>query len=392
MPRRHRPVSRAPPKSVRNLHANANDTHALQRKRKVLEDSESDDLGDDRSSGSDVGEGEIVDAPSKPTMQNYGNEDDIAEDEEDADVPQLAQWVDEDELSPPSEGGSENGGDGDLERGALSKNLEKIQEDLSGLPLGALRRAQYTLRKAEVDSESESDNKSDWSNISVDKLVGRSKGNEKPEWCLKPKSEIPKRSNKHAPVEMSSKRPVTRRRQVVNVKIPQSRDPRFLQLTGEFSAEKFHNNYGFLIEARRNELNTLKENLKRARKLLLSSPRNQRNERENEVKRLELALKRTESLVNKDRQDKIQMEVLRKVTKEERDKRKQGKRGWWMKEGEKKKVVTEAKYKALAKEGGQIAVKKAMEKRQKKMGQKEKRKRPRIREREQEGRKRRRVE
>ncbi len=59
------------------------------------------------------------------------------------------------------------------------------------------------------------------------------------------------------------------------------------------------------------------------------------------------------------------------------------------KTAEKKKVVMEARYEALAAEGGKRAVKKAIEKRQKKIGQREKRRRPQIRE---ESRKRRRVE
>ena len=74
--------------------------------------------------------------------------------------------------------------------------------DLSSLPLGALRRAQYALRTAEVASESESDDESNRSNFSQDKLGSQSKGSEKPEWSLKPKSEIPRRPNKHAYVSM----------------------------------------------------------------------------------------------------------------------------------------------------------------------------------------------
>lgn len=44
--------------------------------------------------------------------------------------------------------------------------------------------------------------------------------------------------------------------------------------------------------------------------------------------------------------------------------------------GEKQKLVMRARYEALAKEGGQRAVKKVIEKRQKKESQKEKRSRP----------------
>lgn len=98
---------------------------------------------------------------------------------------------------------------------------------------------------------------------------------------------------------------------------------------GEFSTEKYQNNYGFLSDTRRNELNTLKETLKRTRKMTSLSP----GDRAREVQRLELAVKRMESLVNRDRQDKIQMEALHKAKKEEREMQKQGKQGWWMKEG-----------------------------------------------------------
>lgn len=114
----------------------------------------------------------------------------------------------------------------------------------------------------------------------------------------------------------------------------QPRDPRFLPLAGEFSAQKFQTQYGFLADIHSNELKTLRDSLKRARKLLASSPRDLREEREREVNRLEMAGKRTESVVNKDRRDKIEHEALSRVAKEEREKRKQGKGGWWMKNGE----------------------------------------------------------
>lgn len=111
------------------------------------------------------------------------------------------------------------------------------------------------------------------------------------------------------------------------------RDPRFLQVTGEFDAKRFQNQYNFLSDLHQNELGTLKDNLKRARKLLANSPRDLREEREGEVDRLERAVKRAESLVNKDRREKVETEALRKLAKDEREKRKQGKKAWYMKDG-----------------------------------------------------------
>lgn len=80
------------------------------------------------------------------------------------------------------------------------------------------------------------------------------------------------------------------------------------------------------------ELQMLKDNLKRARRLLMNTPRDLREEREAEVERLERAIKRAESTVNKDRQEKVQMEALSKASKEEREKQKQGKKAWFMKD------------------------------------------------------------
>ena len=80
------------------------------------------------------------------------------------------------------------------------------------------------------------------------------------------------------------------------------------------------------------ELSTLKENLKRAKKMLASSPRDQRKEREQEVAKLEQAVKRAESNVNRDKREKIELDALGKVKQEEKEKRKAGMGAWHMKD------------------------------------------------------------
>lgn len=67
--------------------------------------------------------------------------------------------------------------------------------------------------------------------------------------------------------------------------------------------------------------------------MLTSSPRDLRQEREQEVQRLEQAVKRAESMVNKDKREKVEQSALSKVRKEEREKRGQGKGVWYMKDG-----------------------------------------------------------
>lgn len=108
------------------------------------------------------------------------------------------------------------------------------------------------------------------------------------------------------------------------------RDPRFSSV-GEFSSDAYKKNYQFLTDIRQSELSVLKDNLKRARKLLLSSPRDQREEREAEVLRLERTLKRAESSVNRDKREEIERNAMDKVMKEEKQKRKKGKKTWYLK-------------------------------------------------------------
>ncbi|KAJ7492659.1 hypothetical protein FB451DRAFT_1219169 [Mycena latifolia] len=296
------------------------------------------------------------------------------EDDDDVDAPRISQWVDDDDLDPASYHSDENA----LEQtnAAGPSQLKSLENDLSNLPLGALLRAQRALTQANAsdsESESSSEDESDPKPESTS-LKGKEKG--KPEWSIHPRHDIAKRAHKHAPQEVTSKRPVTRRRTVVEVTKIQPRDPRFLPLAGEFSPQKFQEQYSFLADAHKNELRTLRDNLKAARKLLGSSPRELRAEREAEVGRLEMAVKRAESMVNMDRRAKVDQEALTKLNEAERAKRKEGKGGWWMKESDKKEFLVRARYDALAAEGGKRAVKKAIEKKQKKIGQKEKRSRP----------------
>lgn len=156
-------------------------------------------------------------------------------------------------------------------------------------------------------------------------------------------------------MEISSKKPVTRRRQVVEVpKIvrlslfypavrlytlfttplpPQDRrDPRFSSLSGTFSEETFTQSYSFITSIQQTEVAELRTSLSRARKLLASSPAHLREERTAEVTRLERALKRTESNVEHASRDKRKREALAEAKREEMKKREAGKGTWYMKD------------------------------------------------------------
>lgn len=77
--------------------------------------------------------------------------------------------------------------------------------------------------------------------------------------------------------------------------------------------------------------------------MLGNAPRHLRDNYEAEVQRLELAGKRAESVVNKERMDKLRREALLKASKEEKEKQKQGKGKWFLKQCELFWISTMAK-------------------------------------------------
>ncbi|KIK93335.1 hypothetical protein PAXRUDRAFT_829070 [Paxillus rubicundulus Ve08.2h10] len=310
------------------------------------------------------------------------------EDDADADAPRVAQWIDDEESDGedtawPGFHSEESDDDGEIDKEVgPSRTLRSLEDDLSTLPLGVLRDAQRSLALAQALSDSGSDEEKSENydgNSEDDETcppLTKGKGKERPDPITKPKIDLAKRTNKHAPVEVTSKRPVGRHRIVVEDKTPKPRDPRFLQATGGYDPLKFKQQYGFLSDLHSSELKTLRENLKRARKLLVSTPSNLRAEREEEVKRLELAVKRAESAVNRDTRERIDAEALQSAKHAEKEKRNHGKSDWWMKRSEKRELLTKARFDAIASVGGKQAVKKAIEKKQKKVNQKEKKSRP----------------
>lgn len=234
---------------------------------------------------------------------------------EGGDAPRVSQWVDEDD---------------EIDYEAIEPSRPRsIKDDLASLSFGALLKANKALAKEE-ENESGSDESasSDSSDDEDEEPVAET--SKAGETLRKPKE---KRANKHAPMEMSSKRPVSRKRMVVEVTPIKYRDPRFGDAAGEFSADHFRKDYTFLADVRSQELETLKQNLSRAKKLLASSPAHLREERGREVEKLERAVRRTESTIERSKREAFERDVLLKAKREERERRLQGKKAWYMKKG-----------------------------------------------------------
>ncbi|KAG8967973.1 rRNA biogenesis protein rrp36 [Tulasnella sp. 419] len=179
-------------------------------------------------------------------------------------------------------------------------------------------------------------------------------------------------------MELSSKKPITRRRPVVETSKREGRDPRFSDLAGEFSPESFASSYSFISKLQEEEVETLKKALKSAQtKPLDKDPTSQKTE-QGEADAIRKALKRAESSVNHNRREERERRTLQAAKTKEMKERLRGKKNWWMKESDKKQLLLQSQFDSLAAEGGRKAVKLAIEKRRKKAMQKDRRSRPQM--------------
>jgi len=149
------------------------------------------------------------------------------------------------------------------------------------------------------------------------------------------------RDNKHAPTEMSSKRAVSRNRTVVDVTTIKRRDPRFDNLSGAFDATTFKNSYGFLDQARREEIKDLKTTLAVTKRKAGAVDQNKRAEMADQLSRLQSR----QALVDKEEREKRAVGQWRS---QEQEKQSQGKRPFFLKEDQRRKLVEDKRMQELS--------------------------------------------
>lgn len=112
------------------------------------------------------------------------------------------------------------------------------------------------------------------------------------------------------------------------------RDPRFSALSGDLSTEKVSKSYGFVKDLQIQEAKAIRENIRQLRKEVQDegSSARQQERAQKEINRLHVSLKRVENLIQKSRQSAREREVLKKVKKEEDEKRATGKKAWYLKD------------------------------------------------------------
>ncbi|XP_068444805.1 ribosomal RNA processing protein 36 homolog [Clinocottus analis] len=148
-----------------------------------------------------------------------------------------------------------------------------------------------------------------------------------------------KRLNKNRPMEISSKRRAPFLRQVVSVKKPTLRDPRFDDLSGEYKPEIFEQTYKFINDIKQREREIVHKKLKKMKK----------NSEKKE--KLQFLLKRMDNQERARKSREQQRERELQLKRQQRERANEGARPFFLKNSEKKKLELAEKYQELKKSG-----------------------------------------
>ncbi|WWD04563.1 hypothetical protein V865_002633 [Kwoniella europaea PYCC6329] len=347
---------------------------------------------------------EDYDSQEDNQSEQLGSEEEEEEEEDGTGRWEADDWNENDDDNSDSEGGSQNDSDQE-DDDEEDVQLKQLQNDLTSLPLSTLAKAQKSLSsyaKQRSSSSSSASSKEDkllaikaklaqlqkgkGKAVAVDPYSGSSTrqvddrgsdGDSASDSDSGPEQGSTKRGHKHAPTAMSTKKQVSRNRQVVDLHKPQRRDPRFSSVSaGNLDAHLHSASYSFLPSMLKEELSSLKIALAQAQKIERTCPWAEKAARTAEREKIELDLARVRTRLVKSQNEERERNVLARMKKEEREKREQGKGAWYMKKSEKRDLLLISKFESLEAQGGKSAVKKAMEKKRKKIASKEKKSRP----------------
>eukprot|EP00124_Ichthyophonus_hoferi_P004284 Ihof_evm1s454 gene=Ihof_evmTU1s454 len=147
-----------------------------------------------------------------------------------------------------------------------------------------------------------------------------------------------KRLGKNRPREMSSKKQVSRLRQVAEVKTNKTRDPRFDSLSGHYNEDLFEKTYAFLDDIKKVEVEEVKKELGKTKDL----------DRRTQLQSLLTKMQQDEKRKNA---DKKKQELKRQLRKAEREAVAQGKKPFYLKKSEEKKMELVTKFNTIKESG-----------------------------------------
>lgn len=135
------------------------------------------------------------------------------------------------------------------------------------------------------------------------------------------------------PTALSTKKQVSRTRQIISLPSRQSHDPRFLSTAGRLDPSLHAKGYNFLPELLATEMTQLRQSLAAAVKLEKSCPLREKPQRTAEREEIERDVARLRTKLDRQKIAQREREALAGVNKEERERRKEGKGAWYMKKG-----------------------------------------------------------
>lgn len=311
-------------------------------------------------------------AEPEPDLDEFENETDNSDAPSEDGVAQHDSGEEDDE---EDEGSSDDEDQDEEEEQEQEQEEEYISVDAAKISFGALAKAQATLppssrRKkkaaaAAAAASSEEDNDAPDEQDQGFRSQFLSSKKEKP----------PSRSSKHAPMEMSSKRPVSRKREVIPVRKLQARDPRFDPLVAARSSagassgkhdvdaaeDRARRAYSFLDEYRDDEMRQLKAAIKKTR-----------NSADKE--KLQRALMSMESRKRAREQKDRERAVVEEHRRREKELVKEGKKAnpFYLKKSEQRKRLLVDQFTGMSEKQRE----KAIEKKRKKIAGKEKKELP----------------
>lgn len=142
------------------------------------------------------------------------------------------------------------------------------------------------------------------------------------------------RSSKHAPAELSSKKAVSRRREVVQFRRLDHRDPRFEPLSGPTDEAQLKKNYSFLEIYRDSEIAELRAAVLNSRDA-------------DSLEKLKKALQSMESRKKTEATKDQAQAVLRVYRAKEKELVMQGKKPFYLKRGEQKRLALVERFEGL---------------------------------------------
>ncbi|KAL4399317.1 rRNA biogenesis protein Rrp36 [Malassezia pachydermatis] len=320
-------------------------------------------------------------ASSSP-MQAYEQEDEVSDVEDEG--PGYAQFIDpededEDEVDDESEAETDEADDSDE-----SDEEDALRRELEAVPFDKLLKARRTLKQAQRGGRGNEGATMDLHQkreLAKQQLREMRATKASTSSSAAPAShDVETRETKNAPAVMSSRRPVSRRRNVVEpIQRAKARDPRFDSLSaGPVNLDLHAKSYKFLPDMYHNEIKSLRDTYGKLKRMEAhhAGPRAKsaqalqiRSERE----KVELALRRAESQNNERVRRERERSVKSEFKKENQRRVDAGLKPYFPKRSEIQEAVLRKKFEGLAgSEGKSAALRKAMDRKRKKDSQRDK--------------------